>query len=481
MTPILDSKNRQLLVRQDPLITAKIEETVLSADISAASSTLTVESIAGFAVNQILLVGELGSEDSEIVKTHASTAPSGSTITLAANTTFAHSRGAKVRRIKYNQVELSHSATAAGTKAVLATESLSADKNTHVYDETAQTSGFYFARFKENIGNTFSSYTDAVPYGGFDTNAVGHAVQWALSRNKTNFTDTVTPDFMYEEVNTCLKNIQGKQLRWDKHQQFNAVLGQTVRGTYYWNLSDLSTAIYEDGSNKSILAVRIGEYPNLEYKDPIEWEKDIIGDLKTTQVRTQASASDTTLEIDNSYDFDDTGSVNVYISGTKYNITYTGVTRSATAGVLTGVPASGTGSITVTIPVDTNVFQDEDEGRPVYFTVRNQRVETHPMSDGSYDNMNVYMDYWTVATEVDSLGDLLDTERFDMVKYWLEWKVRMMKEHDGKLNFKDGAYTLYKEALNDAIRNKGRGLKHKMKPKINKITYSKVDPNTRTT
>jgi hypothetical protein len=77
--------------------------------------------------------------------------------------------------------------------------------------------------------------------------------------------------------------------------------------------------------------------------------------VKHTQVTTEAVATQTTLEIDNSYDFDDSGSVNLFISGTLYTITYTGVTRSATAGILTGIPASGDGSITVTIPVDTDI------------------------------------------------------------------------------------------------------------------------------
>lgn len=77
--------------------------------------------------------------------------------------------------------------------------------------------------------------------------------------------------------------------------------------------------------------------------------------VKKTQVRTQATAGATTLEIDNSYDFLDTGSVTVFLDGDLHEITYTGVTRSATAGVLTGIPAAGTGSITETIAVDTNV------------------------------------------------------------------------------------------------------------------------------
>ena len=63
--------------------------TFLTSDSSSAASTLTVDSIRDIAVNNILFIGELGEEKSEIIKTHAATAPSGATVTLASSTVFA--------------------------------------------------------------------------------------------------------------------------------------------------------------------------------------------------------------------------------------------------------------------------------------------------------------------------------------------------------------------------------------------------------
>lgn len=457
-------------------LTVGADFSFLKANVAAAAGTITVNSINKFAINKILLIGEFGEETSEIIKTHASTAPTGNTVTLASNTVYAHNAGTKVYIIDYDQYELSHATTATGTKTALTTTlgsglvAIDAESRFTLYNDTQFSTGFYFVRKKDSIGATFSAYSDAIPATGLTTNTVGHAIEYALKRNGLNgFDDDVDHQFMLTEANSCLKYIQGKQLRWDEHHLLNAVLGQTSRGTNTLLLSSLSTEIYDNDSNKSITAVRVGDGSNLIYKDPEEWEGDIIGDVKTTQVTTQASAADTTLEIDNSYDFDDSGTVNVYISGTKYSITYTGVTRSATAGVLTGVPASGTGSITVTIPVDTNVWQDEDEGNPKYFTVRNQKIEIYPLPDATYDNKNVYLDYWTIATEVDSDGDTLDTDRFDMVKYWLTWAVRSQKKHDGRRDLNDSDFVMFRECLNDAIRNKGRGMRYKHAPKLNTI------------
>ena len=201
-----------------------------------------------------------------------------------------------------------------------------------------------------------------------------------------------------------------------------------------------------------------------------------------TEVTTAASSGDTTLEIDNSYDFADSGTVSVYISGTKYDITYTGVTRSATAGVLTGVPASSTGSISVTIPVDTNVWQGQEEGTPLYYTVMDTEFDTsddadlyiYPLPNSSNDNMNIWMDYWTAPTEVDSRGDILDILRFDMVKYWLTWAVRSQLKNDGQRALEDSDYIMFERILNDAMVTERSMQKFKTAPLINGIYYNGI-------
>ena len=473
MKPVLQSKNNKLILHQAQLVGVRVEDTTLTADVAAASGTITVANIDKFTVSDVLLIGELGDENSEIILVHASTSPSGTTITLASNTVRAHSTGDKVYRLDYNQVELSHATTSTGSKTLLTTTlgsglvALEADDEPLIYDEAQFTSGFYFARFYHSVDATNSEYSDAVPFDGWASNQVGYLIDAALKRNQAELSDEITPYFCYDTINECLDLFQGKQLRWEEHAVFNYVLGQTSRGVYSFSLP---SDIYDSNSNKSIISVRVGDGQPIRYLDPIEFEEEI-GGLITTQVTTQASAGATTLEIDNSYDFADSGSVNVYVSGTKYNITYTGVTRSATAGVLTGVPSSGTGSITVTIPVDTNVFQGESEGEPTWFTIRNGNLEISPMADASNDNENVYIDYWTVATQVDSDGDEIDVQRYQMVKHYLIWAIRAQIKNQGIRDENDKDYQQFREILGDAIRNKPRGLKYKMKPKVNRISY----------
>ena len=136
---------------------------------------------------------------------------------------------------------------------------------------------------------------------------------------------------------------------------------------------------------------------------------------------------------------------------------------------MTGVPASGTGSISVTIAVDTYVWQGEDEGIPSSFTVRNGNIEFWPLVDGNEDNANIYGDYAKVITMVDSDGDTIDLQRYDMISDYLKWRIKMKAKNNGVLDYADGFYIGFKEKLNDAIRTLANNNTFRMRPNINKM------------
>jgi len=285
----------------------------------------------------------------------------------------------------------------------------------------------------------------------------------ALTDLETNLSEKVTLLDCYEWLNEGMTLIQGKLKRWAEHYTYNSIIGQAQRGT---NVLAMPTTAYDQETNKSIIGLRIGDEDNLTYLDPVSFDEKL-GNVKVTQVTTETAAASTSLPIDNSYDFADSGSVNVYISGTKYEIAYTAVTRSATAGALTGVDAA---TITVTIPADTYVWQDENEGIPSHFTVRNSQIEWYPLVDGNEDNQNIYSDYSKVVTKVDSDGDVIDFGRYDMLQSYLTFRIKMKTRNNGEMDREDGFYISFRERLNDAIRTLAQNNKFKMRPTINKMS-----------
>ncbi len=240
------------------ILTEDTKHTFLSADVASGDGTIDVKNIAGFSTDQPLLLEPLGSEKSEIVKTDSSTSPSDGTITLNSSTDFDHSQGTKVTILEWNQVEISHASTKDGSKSVLDTIDIQPDQLETQYTDSSKSDGFYFVRFKNDIDGAYSLYSDPIPYGDYDTNQVGHLINYALNRNKLDdFTDNITKEFCIDEINGCLKQIRGSRKKWHSLQEFDYELGTLTDGTQtidcppeMWGYSDKSILeLYlEDGT-----------------------------------------------------------------------------------------------------------------------------------------------------------------------------------------------------------------------------------------
>lgn len=110
--------NSNLVASQLPLLEEQ-EVAHLTVDKAAGSSSVTVDNIAGFSLGKYVLLGNFGESTSEIIRIHASTVPTGSTITFATNTLYDHFTDTPVTVLEYNQIEFSRATTLAGSKSVV--------------------------------------------------------------------------------------------------------------------------------------------------------------------------------------------------------------------------------------------------------------------------------------------------------------------------------------------------------------------------
>ena len=436
------------------ILVADKKYTFTSADFAAAVSTLTVDSIIGFSAGDILLLGDLGNENSEIIKVHTDD-PTGSSIKLASSTVFAHSQGTKIYILDYDQIRISHADTTTGAKTTLATIDLQADSKETVYKDTAKSAGYYFTSFYD--GTNYSSYSDPIPYIGFGANTVQYAIEYALKRNKTDFTDNVDHNFCIEEINSCLQYIHGKRKKWSKLQEFDYVLGQTEDMEWAFDVPSNMWGY----SNKSILDIHLEEYGSLIYQDEREWNE-LMEDVYYDTLSEAALDEAVAVTLTNSFGFGDTGTA--YSRGDT--ITYTA--NNTSTGVLTCSAldnALASGSM-----VWGGDFQ---EGQPKYYTIKEDKVYIYPLPDSSYDNINVMVDYWKEASSVDSDADTLDISRYDMVKSYLTAVIRWQLKDDGKVDLTDGDYILFEKKLDDCIRIEMNttSQKFKWKPKLNRMRF----------
>ncbi len=479
MVPVLRNRNTKIFLDNAQLQTDALQFSYLSEPAVVGDAQIFVQDYTGFLANQAILIEDLGTESGEIITVNGT--PTVNTGVVAVSPLVrSHPLGSKVYILEFDQVELSHATTASGSKTTLTTTlgsgivAITSDVKIQEYNELQFTSGYYFARYKHSVSGVFSDYTDALLYGGWDKTTVGYMIERALRDVGETLSDKVTRFDCYEWINAGLRLVQGKLKRWPEHYSYNAVIGQIQRGNH---ITAMPTDAYDQETNKSIIALRVGNNKKLQYLSPGDFDNQM-GEVMYTPVTTQATAGQTTLAINNSYDLPDSGTVNVYVSNVKYSISYTSITRSSSAGVLNGVPASGTGSITITIPAGTYVWNGETEGIPSWFTVRNSNIETWPLADSANDNSNLYADYSHVVTSVDSDGDVIDLQRFDMIQDYLSWRVEAKARNNGVLSVgtyinrrfvPNSWYAQFTEKRDDAIKTLPSNNLFRVRPSMNRV------------
>lgn len=438
-------------------------KTFISSAATAGGSTITVENIQAITTNAILCIEDVGNDNAEIIHTHASTAPSGSTVTLASNLKFTHNIGTSVYVIEYDNIELSNAVTITGTKNVISTSAIDPTSVDTIIKDSTYGSGYYFVRYKNTISSAFSSYSDPVPYVGWSEMQVARVIEYALQRNaQEDFSKNVNFDFCIQEINACLKIIRGQLTKWHSLQTFDYSLGTPQRGEYVFPLP-LDAWKY---SYKSVLSVHLAGGDNLTYRDKKEFDS-LMYNTYHSNTNGTASIGDTTLTLDNVSDFPTSG--NVFIKGAI--ISYTGVDTSLNQ--LTGIPASGDGSIATAIADGVDVWSGlYREGIVQIYTVYDGNLYFWPMCDATYAGKNLYLNYWKEAPSVDSAADEIDILRFDMVKFWLTWAVRsQLMNNYGQRDIKDQDYQTFLQLLGNAvsIELKNSGQKFKTHPGLNKI------------
>ena len=154
------------------------QQTNLSQQANTGESTLTVLNTKGITTNQLLLVGSFGSENAEIVKTHATTAPTDTVVTLAAALKFNHSTDTIITVLDYDQIEIYRATSKGGSYSLVTTVDIMVDEDGTTYkDSNASTTDYYKIRYKNSINSSFSGYSVEIPATGLKEDTLAGTVE----------------------------------------------------------------------------------------------------------------------------------------------------------------------------------------------------------------------------------------------------------------------------------------------------------------
>ena len=446
--------------------------TFLSGDVLAGATSVGVQSTLGFhslttSSGQVILIGELGQEKAEVIRTSATTAPGGTGVTLLSGEVlrFDHPQDTKVYIIDWNRFEVRWSASATGTLSTLMTypEFLQPDQLESIYRDTTQSAGFYFARFNNQIDSTNSDNSDPIPFGGYNDNTVHALKQRALEQ----LNEKLDPELITDEfLNRCLW-----QARREYHQmpgkrpfrrRFDRDIGNALTGSFYIELPD---DVEKPHTAENVFGVRIGTNDNMRYIDKKEWDFYWRDNPHSTLELSYTFNTSTSIWLANGRDFG--GSATIKFENSSVDVTrvvgeqnsfyiYAHATgnRNASAG------SDAYENVSFGLPDKFTVFAPVGGGSPkIYF---NRPIDT------AYINQNIYADYYTKVVEFQTDADELDEPVYDFYVQYLKAKIKQKKNPDLNLA-NDPDYQLYLLGKQEAWSKEYAGQSVRFEPDIDHL------------
>jgi hypothetical protein len=158
-----------MIIRVKNNLDVKATYTFLSNGESAGTTVMRVRNINGFSNQWAVQLGKTGEEKTEIGVIASS--PSGTSLTLSANTSYDHPEDTPVYAIKFDQIVFERSTSGtAGTASPITngTVSITADSDFTQFDDTTGASTYaYRTYFRNSVSEATSTESDWITLSGF--------------------------------------------------------------------------------------------------------------------------------------------------------------------------------------------------------------------------------------------------------------------------------------------------------------------------
>ena len=240
----------------------------LADNYSSGTNPISVISDVGFADNDYLLLGEFGSETSEIVQIKG--IPSSNSITLESATEFAHAESTKVTILKYNQVKFYHTATTtfSSIENPLGTVDIQADSYYTIYQDTVQTTGYSWFCFYNAETVKTSSNSNYMPYSNFGQNQIKTIIDNFYSAINNAEQKLISNVDAFSYLNEAYSVIRSEfNLSNDEYFVASVDTITTVADTQEYDLeSDFSkvVSVWNDDTNESVGFISLSKVSNYD-------------------------------------------------------------------------------------------------------------------------------------------------------------------------------------------------------------------------
>ncbi len=261
--------------------------------------------------------------------------------------------------IEWNQVEFSRATTLTGSKSVVGTIDISANRKTTIYTDLTNTTGYAFYRFKNSALTTYTDYSGGVSYSGNGLNSVQQIVEDACGLASVELNEKASDEEdLVHDANEAQKYVAEMQ-DWTFELLKDDTSLSTTENENRYALSALTYEMKYPGTFQGILDVRFGPEP-LRYVSPDEMDDLLKGTVQST-LSGAVTAGATSVVLADTHEFTSVGAVSI---GSNNGVSYAANDKST--GTLSGISAS---AITANVADGSSAWQGINPGKPTKYTI----------------------------------------------------------------------------------------------------------------
>ena len=402
------------------------KRTHLTADVSAAATTIVVANYLGMADDDYLLIGEWGEPTAEIAQVGA--AVSTTSITVGA-LVYDHYADTPVTVIPCNKVQFYRATTlvdpnASGSVTQLGSDvAIMAYRKETIYNDATNTTGYGYARFmKEQATAAYSEYTVGVAYEGNAYNSIEEISKEAVNVVGVEIGDEHARESQLLRDANEAQNIIAKKNDWIFELIKNDTSIASTENEYKYALSGLTYALKYPDSKQGILNIHFGS-GLLDYIDNDEFDEEMEGTVHT-ELAADSAISATTVTLDDSYEFAEEGTV--YIGSNT--LTYTANTE--TTGVLSGIPASGDYSIETAVSENDTVWQGVAPGVPTKYTIFNGYIYLNVPVETDEVGKKIKFKYLKQLSRFTDFSDTTEIPFYEAIEKYIAYKIEKRRGNE---------------------------------------------------
>lgn len=421
---------------------SKYTRTYLRSPIAAAATSMSVFDNNNFADDDWFIVGEIGDGKTEEDDVNGAVTR-GSALTVTNTLKFDHEINDPVTRIFERKITVYGASSDGGSlTAIVGTGSainIDWDKPYTEYTLITTDTAYSYYVVKFYDGTTESSASDYIASSGLVYNAAGSFIDSALRLTNSEIDNLITWEFLIECVQDCQDeiaqfayndrttgNIMKKDWSFEVVENDTSLAALTFEDRYA--LSGLTYALKYTNSKQAVLNVRFNG-TTLNWIPVQEFDL-----LRDNTIRSELSAAYTagatsmTLKDSSMFSAPTSGTATGQIGAETF--TYT--TNTVSTGVLSGIPASGTGALASSYSVDRAVWQGATSGLPTRYTIFNGNIYLDVAPSSTYASYKIKMRYLRAMTRITQPSDTTIVTFTNAFQWYLASRIETRRGRDEK-------------------------------------------------